>query len=190
MPRFVVLLRGVNVGKANRVPMAAFKAVLESLGHTQVSTLLASGNAAFTSAGRSTAGHAQGIAAALKDGFGVATPVIVKSEAEIEEAVAGIAVAPPEAQWSRLLVAFGPDEAALRALEPVAALVREPESFAIGKAAAYLHCPGGLLSSKAGAALLGRAGRGVTTRNWATVLKLRSLLGTARGGVQARPAKA
>ena len=43
--------------------------------------------------------------------------------------------------------------------------------------AAYLLCPQGLLESLAGEALLGKLGRGVTTRNWATVLKLRALLG-------------
>lgn len=31
MPRFVVLLRGVNVGKGNRLPMADFRALLEAL---------------------------------------------------------------------------------------------------------------------------------------------------------------
>jgi uncharacterized protein (DUF1697 family) len=47
----------------------------------------------------------------------------------------------------------------------------------LGSHAAYLLCPGGLLESKAATALLGKAGRTVTTRNWATVLKLRDLLG-------------
>jgi uncharacterized protein (DUF1697 family) len=42
--------------------------------------------------------------------------------------------------------------------------------------AAYLSCPAGLLESKVGAAILGKAGRAVTTRNWATVLKLEALL--------------
>lgn len=179
MPRFVVLLRGVNVGKANRVPMAEFKAMLESLGYTQVKTLLNSGNAVFASAGRATEKHAKSIAAALQEKFAVATPVVVKSEAEFNAAVAGNPKPPPEAEWSRALVAFGPEQAALQALEPLRALVRDSESFAIGTAAAYLHCPGGLLASKAAESMLGKAGRGVTTRNWATVLKLEALLSAA-----------
>ncbi|NBP09031.1 MAG: DUF1697 domain-containing protein, partial [Gammaproteobacteria bacterium] len=43
MPRYAVLLRGVNVGKGNRVPMAEFKRLLEALGATEVKTLLNSG---------------------------------------------------------------------------------------------------------------------------------------------------
>ena len=55
MGRFVVLLRGVNVGKGNKVPMAEFRATLEGLGHGSVRTLLNSGNAVFSSASRNTA---------------------------------------------------------------------------------------------------------------------------------------
>ena len=47
MPAFVALLRGVNVGKAKRVPMAELRDLLSSLGYTGVATLLNSGNAVF-----------------------------------------------------------------------------------------------------------------------------------------------
>ena len=46
------------------------------------------------------------------------------------------------------------------------------ERFVVTDLAAYLHCPGGLLDSPTALAMLGKAGKGVTTRNWATVLKL------------------
>jgi uncharacterized protein (DUF1697 family) len=57
----------------------------------------------------------------------------------------------------------------------IEALVVPPERFALGKNAAYLLCASGILESKAGEALLGGAGGAATTRNWATVLKLRAL---------------
>lgn len=41
---YVVLLRGINVGGKNKVPMAELKACLESLGFSGVSTYIASGN--------------------------------------------------------------------------------------------------------------------------------------------------
>lgn len=46
MPRFVALLRGVNVGNGNRLPVADFKVLLESLGYEDVHTLLNSGKPA------------------------------------------------------------------------------------------------------------------------------------------------
>lgn len=177
MPRFVVLLRGVNVGKGLRVPMAGFKALIEDLGGSEVQTLLNSGNAAFTHGGRSAAKHATAIAAALQQRLDVTTPVIVKTAAELAAIVAGNPIVPPEDHHSRFLVAFAPDAPALQALAPVQSLVRAPERMAITADAAYLYCIGGLLESEAGAAILGKAGRGVTTRNWATVLKLAALAG-------------
>jgi len=44
MNRYVVLLRGINVGGKNPVPMARLRAVLEGLGFTGVATYIASGN--------------------------------------------------------------------------------------------------------------------------------------------------
>src|SRR5215212_7384286 len=49
MTRYLVLLRGINVGGRNKVPMAALRELLESHGHTSVSTYIASGNVILTS---------------------------------------------------------------------------------------------------------------------------------------------
>jgi uncharacterized protein (DUF1697 family) len=131
----------------------------------------------FASPGRSSLKHSQAIAAAVQAKFGVSTPVIVKSAAELDAIVKGNPMVPPEADHSRFLVAFGPDEQALQTLRPLLPLAQDPERLVITHDAAYLHCPRGLLESKVGEAMLGKAGRGITTRNWATVLKLGALLG-------------
>jgi uncharacterized protein (DUF1697 family) len=175
MPQFIVLLRGVNVGKAKRVPMAAFQALLQDLGHEDVRTLLNSGNAVFRSPARSTARHAQRIAAALVQRLDVQVPVVVKSAAELAAVVDENPFALDEAEHARFLVAFAQEAAPLAALAPLQSLVQAPERFAIGAHAAYLHCAAGLLESRAGAALLGKLGQGITSRNWATTLKLRAL---------------
>lgn len=49
MTRYLVLLRGINVGGKNKVPMAPLRALLESHGHTAVSTYIASGNVLLSS---------------------------------------------------------------------------------------------------------------------------------------------
>ena len=49
MTRYLVLLRGINVGGRNKVHMAALRDLLESHGHTNVSTYIASGNVILTS---------------------------------------------------------------------------------------------------------------------------------------------
>ncbi|MBV8603553.1 MAG: DUF1697 domain-containing protein [Pelomonas sp.] len=171
----VALLRGVNVGGNKRVPMADWKAWLAELGCAAPATLLNSGNAAFLSAARQPEKLAAEIAAQLFDKLGFEVPVVVKSDAELARVVADLPwdVTAEGLDPSRLLVAFVPTPDALAALrDRTAALVAPPERFHVGREAAYLYCGSGILESRAGAALVGKGPSLVTTRNWATVLKL------------------
>lgn len=156
--------------------MAELRAALEGLGYTSVRTLLNSGNAVFESASRSPVKLAADIAAIIQARFGVVTPIIVKSAAEFAAIVGNNPIAPAEPENSRFLVAFAMDPARLQALDVLESLLLPGERLAITAHAAYLHCTAGLLESKAGEAILGRAGRSVTTRNWSTTLKLAALL--------------
>lgn len=175
MPTYIVLLRGVNVGKAKRVPMADFKTLLLGLGCTSATTLLNSGNAVVEAPRQSAAGLAKKIASAIEASLGFSVPVVVKTADEVDRIVAGSDLVGDASDHSRLLVAFAKDAATLEQLRPIADLVTPPERFVVGEEAAYLHCPSGILESKAGEALLGKVGKAVTTRNWATVLKLHAL---------------
>ncbi len=49
MNRYLVLLRGINVGGRNKVPMVGLRELLESHGHAKVSTYIASGNVILSS---------------------------------------------------------------------------------------------------------------------------------------------
>ena len=176
MPRFVVLLRGVNVGKAKRVPMADFRAMLEALGHSDVKTLLNSGNAVFTSTRRNADKLADDIGAGLRERFAIATPVIVKSASELQAIVGGNPIVPPEPEHARFLVAFAMAPDRLTALESLRPLLHPGERLAITAHAAHLHCAGGLLESQASEALLVKVGKDVTSRNWSTVIKLAAVV--------------
>ena len=191
MPHYLVLLRGVNVGKAQRVPMATFKHLLQEQGFTGVQTLLNSGNAVGAHSTRSADALAQRVHQALLDGLQLDVPVVVKSAADFNAAVAGNPTPDvPEAEHPRLLLTFAAAPAALQALSPLQALVQAPETLHIGPHAAYLHCAGGILQSKVASALLGKVGRGLTTRNWATVLKIQQLLQSAASTPSAKTAQA
>lgn len=175
MPTYIALLRGINVGKARRVPMAELRALLTGLGYAGVATLLNSGNAVFQAAGGTPTQHADAITRALAERMQVEVPVIVVTAQELAAIVAACPLDAESADPSRLLVAFAQDACALAALEALRPLLAPPEQFGIGPQAAYLHCAGGILESRAGKALLGRAGPAVTTRNWATVRKLQAM---------------
>jgi uncharacterized protein (DUF1697 family) len=49
MENYLVLLRGINVGGKNSVPMAGLRTCLEAMGFSDVSTFIASGNVLLTS---------------------------------------------------------------------------------------------------------------------------------------------
>ena len=175
MPQFVALLRGINVGKAKRIPMADLRALMGELGFTNVATLLNSGNAVFHAAKGTPARHAEALAAAIASRMQFEVPVIVKSAKELAAVVSGNSLTDAVTNPSHCLVVFVQDSTALPALDFITPLVKPPEQFAIGTHAAYLHCATGILDSKAGEALLSKAGKSATTRNWATVLKLLAL---------------
>ena len=174
--RYAALLRGVNVGGARRVPMAEWRALLEAMGCSEVRTLLNSGNAAFRNPLRSTVMLEAMIHGSLARSLGVEVPVIVKPVKTLSAVVAGNPFADKATDPSRLLVAITRDAESLAALAAIAPLVKARERFHLGEHAAYLWCAGGILESAAAKALLGKAGREATTRNWATVLKLQELV--------------
>lgn len=176
MTSFVALLRGVNVGRAKRVPMAELRSLLTGLGYTNVKTILNSGNAVFDSTGRSTTAHAARIHAAIVDKLGVDVPVIVKSAKGIAAIKSGNKLASGVSDPSRLLVAFTGDAKVLEGLAVLSSLVEPPDQILFGEHAMYLWCANGILESRAASAMLGKFGRGATTRNWATFMKISALL--------------
>jgi len=174
--RYVALLRGVNVGKAARVPMAGLRALLEGLGYDDVATLLNSGNAVFEAGRAGSAVLAGEIAAALVRDMNVAVPVIVKSSGEFDAIVRENPFAVASIDPSRLLVAFTRDVRSLATLAAIDDATDGTDEFHLGRHAAFLHCRAGLIASKAAQALLGKAGKVATTRNWSTTLKLHTLV--------------
>ena len=181
MPTFIALLRGVNVGRAKRVPMAEWRAVLSGLGYRDVATLLNSGNAVFRAPRGTPAKHSADITAAISAQLKKEVPVIVKLASELAAIISENSIKAGAEEHPRLLVAFVQDTRTLSSLAAIKSLVVPPEQFALGRNAAYLLCHAGVLKSKAAAALLGKVGKSVTTRNWATVLKLQALASDCGG---------
>jgi uncharacterized protein (DUF1697 family) len=102
-------------------------------------------------------------------------PVIVLTDAQLGSIVAENPLRLDALEFPRLLAVFAQQPEPLAALEQIRPLLLGQEQLVVGVHAAYLWCASGLLESKAGAALLGRVAQGLTTRNWATVLKLQAL---------------
>jgi len=179
--RLVALFRGINVGKAKRVGMADLRGLVEGLGFRDVRTLLNSGNVVFTAPRAVNPDRAAGrIEKALADRLGVSARVTVVTAAELDAAVAGNPLARVADEPARLLVAFLNRPADRAKLDPLTKEDWAPEALGVGPRAAYLWCAGGILDSRLWAAVGRALGDGVTSRNWATVLKLQALCAAGR----------
>ena len=172
----VALIRGINVGKAKRVAMADLRVLLVKLGYGEPRTLLNSGNVVLE-AGRESS---RKVAARIEEGMaarlGVAARVTVLTAADFatvveENPLGGVADNP-----SRLLVAFLSEPKDRVRLQPLARQAWKPEALGLGSRAAYLWCPPGMLESPLAEAVGRVLGEATTTRNWATVTKIRALL--------------
>src|SRR3546814_4374120 len=84
--RYVALLRGINVGGRNKVPMADLRAALEDDGLQSVRTYIQSGNVLFES-DEPQASLEDRIEAALEGRFGFPILVVVRSHRQLRAVV-------------------------------------------------------------------------------------------------------
>ena len=174
MGTYAALLRGINVGRAKRVAMADLRSLLEDLGHTDVSTILMSGNAVFGTTGRKPeAALAAEIEGAIRDRLGMDVRVFVRSAAALRKIVDGNPMPERAAEHpSRFHVSLFDGEVDREALATVLEQDWTPERIEVGDGALYLWHPGGMTGSKLAEALGRAKGPVGTVRNWATLTKL------------------
>ena len=170
----VALVRGINVGRGNRVSMADLRALMADLGHTNVRTLLNSGNLLFKSKGRSVAKIGAAIEAGITAECGFSAAVMVMTAQELNRIVAENPLLPSVKDHAKHLVAFVAHPEHLEPLRPMLKESWKPDALAITQRAAYLWCATGILDGRLNPAFSRKAGASVTTRNWSTVLKLQA----------------
>jgi len=174
--RYALLIRGINVGTKNSLPMEELRAMLGELGCTGVRTLLASGNAVFATE-LAPAALRGGIEAALAGFMGRPIATTLRTASELEAVVAGRPFGAVADDPSRLCVTFlaGPPSAA--ELAPLRAQDWAPERFEVAGREISTWYANGQAKSPLAAALAKLPLRGaVTTRNWNTVTKLLGML--------------
>jgi uncharacterized protein (DUF1697 family) len=172
---YVALLRGINVGRAKRVAMADLRKLVGDLGYVDVRSVLNSGNVLFSGPVLKPAAAAAAIEEALVLKLGVAARVTVLSRDELATVIADNPLLPLATDHSRLLVFILANPTHRKRIQALSAQDWAPEALAIGKRAAYVWCPTGVLDSRAAAALGQQLGDATTARNWSTLCKLQAL---------------
>ena len=177
MTRYALLLRGVNVGSDNALPMAELRTMLTNLGCTGVRTYVQSGNAVLATTLRA-AQVAKGIEEALAQYMGRPIVTTLRTQAQMTAIVDANPFADVATEPANLCVTFLSSAPARSELAPLRFQHFAPEQFRVRGKEIYSWHPNGQGRSPLAAALGKLRIRGtVTTRNWNTVLKLRDMLG-------------
>ncbi|WP_047687866.1 DUF1697 domain-containing protein [Kocuria sp. ZOR0020] len=150
MARVVALLRGINVGGRHKVPMADLRAVVESIGLTEIQTYIQSGNVVATDPQeRTTDSLRQLLETAIQDEFGFPVPVVMVSAGRFRDILADCpwpAVEDPRCVHAIFYPAAIPTPMLQQALD----LVRSDDTDQVSADhdVVWLHTPAGLSTSR------------------------------------------
>ncbi len=170
----VALLRGINLGGKNTVPMAELRRYAEEAGGANVRTYVQSGNLVFT------AQHAEPIAAAItariEENLGLTIPVVLVTADELRDIAAAnpyLREGVPEKELHLILLSETPAPDRVVKLDPDRS---PPDRYTVAGRAIYHCAPNGLARSKLTNAYLDRTlGVISTSRNWRTIGSLLAL---------------
>ena len=174
--RWVVLLRAVNLGARNKVPMPELRSLLEEAGYGDVRTYIASGNVLLDGP-RSGAAVARELERIVADEFGVDTTAIVRKPAELAALVSDH---PFGRDTSRSHVVFLTKRPTAKAAERLAEEDHSPDRGVLAGANVYVQYGTGVRDARLSAARLEKLlGVSATHRNWRTVVALAELAADA-----------
>lgn len=169
MNTIIILLRGINVGGHNKLPMRELKEVLAEIGLQTVQTYIQSGNVVCQTDRADLPVLAEEIGAAIGESHGFVPRILLLSLADLETAVSHNPFPATDEQHKTLhfyFLASAPSNPNLASLE---ALKSETEQFALIDTVFYLHAPDGIGRSKLAAKVEQALGVPATARNWRTV---------------------
>jgi uncharacterized protein (DUF1697 family) len=171
--RYVALLRGINVGGNNLLPMKELARLFETAGCVDVATYIQSGNVIFDATAKLARAIPTAIPAAIRTRFRIDVPVLVRSAAALEAVVAGNPYPDATEMLYVMFLADAPAAARVAALDPA----RSPgDTYVVRGQEIYLSLPGGGARSKLTSAYFdSKLATTTTTRNWRTTLKLAAL---------------
>ena len=178
MKTYLALLRGVNVGTANRIKMEDLRRLFEEAGCSHVETYIQSGNVLFDAA-QDEPEIVRLTQAALLNGAGIQTNIVIRSAEEFRLAVsqlpfsadeiASVTAKNTEGESLYLLLSSQPPKP--EALEKVVKPGESEDEFRVVGRDAYLLLSQSIRNSKL-ATRLQNVLSPVTARNWNTTLQL------------------
>jgi uncharacterized protein (DUF1697 family) len=177
MKTHIALLRGINVGGNNVLPMKALVAMLQGMGAQQVRTYIQSGNAVFQHAETSPAHLSGQLAAEIRKHHGFEPHILILGLEAIQKAIADNPFPEAEIDPASLHLGFLASMPPNPDLDQLTRLRKESERFQLGGKVFYLYAPEGVGRSRLAANSEKALGVPMTDRNWRTVCKISDLAG-------------
>ena len=170
--KYAALLRGINVGGKNKLPMKDLVSIFEDAGCKNVLTYIQSGNVVFECA-TSIARVQSAVGAAIEKKFGFNPPFVLRQVGELQDVLKKNPFLKAGAKEDELHVVFLSGEPTREAIARLEQNRVPPDEFIIRGKEIYLRLPNGAGRSKLAAAPSHAKFGGVATaRNWRTVNKL------------------
>lgn len=171
--QYVALMRGINVGGKNKLPMSELRTIFEELGCASVRTYIQSGNVVFAADARLAKVVAAQVANRIADVFSISVPVILRSAAEYKKAVRSHPLATPDMPDNTVSVMFLADKPTMTQVKSLDPNRSPGDSFKVVGKEIYMLSPNGAARSKLTNAYFDRSLNTIsTTRNWRTCRKL------------------
>lgn len=177
MTTWIALLRGINVGGNNLLPMKDLRALLEGAGLIEVRTYIQSGNCVFEAAETDPRALEQMMATAIDGAFGFRPQVLVLSAANFTAALVANPYPEGADDPKTVHLSFLAEPASSADLSALEALRAETERFHLTDQVFYLHAPDGIGRSKLAAQVERHLGVAATARNLRSVMKIAALAG-------------
>jgi uncharacterized protein (DUF1697 family) len=173
---FIALLRGINVGGHNKIPMQELRALCEDLGFKRVASYIQSGNLVFESPSTRTRLE-DALETAVEERFGVSVSVLVRPAKDWREYREGNPFPRArEKEPNRVMLVLTKQPPKQSGLEGLLPYAKGGERLQRVGDALWIHYKGGSGKSKLSPAVLERfLGSPATARNWRTVLKLEEM---------------
>jgi uncharacterized protein (DUF1697 family) len=173
MPIGVALIRGINVGGKNMLPMEVLRELCDGAGLCDAQTYIQSGNLVFRADARAMKNAAAALSSAIERRRTFSPVVVVRTIDEVRRALEANPLPIHGADKSRVMIMFLSGEPVKGAGKAVAALDGKKERVVLAGREAYLHFPDGVAASKLTMAAVEKAlGVHGTCRNLNTVEKL------------------
>jgi uncharacterized protein (DUF1697 family) len=170
----LALLRGINVGGKNMLPMRDLAAMFEDAGCGNVRTFIQSGNVIFGASASVSKGLAGVIASKIEERFGYNVPVILRTAQQLREVVAHNPFPGAEDILHVMFLADRPSPDKIATLDPNRSA---PDAFIVHGKEIYLQLPNMVAASKLTNAWFDSKLDTVSTlRNWRTVTKLLAMM--------------